>query len=181
MVTIVGGMLVGMRPRQAAEFSFLLGLPTLGGACVYSAYKNFTHDGSNMIDTLGVSAIVIGIIVATVSAAIAVKWLVSFLARHGLAVFGWYRIALCAALGLLIWRGVITIEPEIEGPANSMNKTSVGAEGAAHSSTFKKNVAALSFRRRESSELDKPSGFPPPRERQHARRALKLLEAASSI
>ena len=39
MVTIVGGMLVGMRPRQAAEFSFLLGLPTLGGATVYSTAK----------------------------------------------------------------------------------------------------------------------------------------------
>ena len=29
MVTIVAGMLVGMRPREAAEFSFLLALPTL--------------------------------------------------------------------------------------------------------------------------------------------------------
>lgn len=112
MVTIVGGMLVGMRPRHAAEFSFLLGLPTLGGACVYSAYKNFSHDGPNMIDTLGVGAIVIGVIVATISAALAVKWLVSFLTRHGLAIFGWYRIALCLVLGVLIWRGVITIQPE---------------------------------------------------------------------
>ena len=114
MVTIVGGMLVGLRPRQAAEFSFLLGLPTLGGACIYSAYKNLTHDGPNMLDTLGLNAILIGIIVATFSAAIAVKWLVSFLTRHGLAVFGWYRIALCALLGVLVWRDVITIAPEME-------------------------------------------------------------------
>lgn len=112
MVTLVGGMLVGMKPRHAAEFSFLLGLPTLGGACVYSAYTNFAHDGPDMIETLGVSAIVIGIVVATVSATIAIKWLVSFLTRHGLAVFGWYRIALCIVLGVLIWKGVLTIEPD---------------------------------------------------------------------
>jgi undecaprenyl-diphosphatase len=128
MVTIVGGMLVGMKPRHAAEFSFLLGLPTLGGACIYSAYKNLTHDGPTMIDTLGVSAIVIGVVVATISAAIAVKWLVSFLTRHGLAVFGWYRIALCAVLGGLIWRGVITIAPDVEH-SGSINET--GSAGAA--------------------------------------------------
>lgn len=113
MVTIVGGMLVGMKPRQSAEFSFLLGLPTLGGACVYSAYKNFSHDGPNMIDVFGVNALLIGMVVAMVSAAIAVKWLVAFLTGHGLAVFGWYRLVLCAVLGVLIWRGVISITPQV--------------------------------------------------------------------
>jgi undecaprenyl-diphosphatase len=112
MVTIVGGMLVGMKPKQAAEFSFLLGLPTLGGACVYSALKNFTDDGPNMIDVFGITPLLVGCAVATVSAAIAVKWLVSFLSRHGLAAFGWYRLALCAVFAVLIWRGVVTIAPE---------------------------------------------------------------------
>jgi undecaprenyl-diphosphatase len=112
MVTIVGGMLAGMKPRQSAEFSFLLGLPTLGGACVYSAIKNFSDSGPNMIEALGTTALIIGFAVATVSAAIAVKWLVSFLSRHSLAVFGWYRLALTAVLLLLVWQGIITISPE---------------------------------------------------------------------
>jgi undecaprenyl-diphosphatase len=111
MVTIVGGMLVGMRPRQAAEFSFILGLPTLGGACVYSAARNFAGDGSNMLHDFGASSLVIGLTVATISAALAVKWLVAFLNRHGLALFGWYRIGLCTVMALLIWRGVIDIAP----------------------------------------------------------------------
>jgi len=111
MMMIVGGMFAGMRPKHAAEFSFLLGLPTLGGACVYSAIKNFSGSGPNML-SLGIPAIVVGLIVATISAAIAVKWLVRFLTRHGLAVFGWYRLALCAVLGILVWQGVVNISPE---------------------------------------------------------------------
>jgi undecaprenyl-diphosphatase len=113
MVTIVGGMLVGLRPRQAAEFSFILGLPTLGGACVYSLAKEYMREGGvNMVESLGIAAILAGLIVATVAAVIAVRWLVSFLTRHGLAPFGYYRLALCVVLGLLIWNGLVTIAPE---------------------------------------------------------------------
>lgn len=106
MMTIAGGTLLGLHPKKAAEFSFLLGLPTLGGATVYKLAKNLkeSHDAGtpNMFEQLGVLPVAIGLIVATISAAIAVKWLVSFLNKHGLAVFGWYRLALCAALGALI-------------------------------------------------------------------------------
>ena len=116
MVTIVGGMLVGMKPRQAAEFSFILGVPTLGAACVYSALKNLRGDGVNMLDALGVGPLLLGLIVATISAAIAIRWLVSFLTRHGLTLFGWYRIALSVVLALLIWQGLVTIVPEHAQP-----------------------------------------------------------------
>jgi undecaprenyl-diphosphatase len=112
MMSIVGGMLVGLRPRRAAEFSFLLGLPTLGGACAYSAYKNFKGAGPNMIESLGPGALLVGLAVATVSAAVAVRFLVGFLNRHGLAVFGWYRLALCAVIGFMLWRGAVEIKPD---------------------------------------------------------------------
>ena len=111
LMTIVGGMLVGLKPRQAAEFSFLLGLPTLGAACAYSAFRNFSGDGANMLQSLGAGPIVLGMVIATISAAIAVKWLVGFLTRHGLVLFGWYRIALCVVLGVLIWLDVVNIAP----------------------------------------------------------------------
>jgi undecaprenyl-diphosphatase len=117
MVTIVGGMLVGLRPRQAAEFSFLLGLPTLGGACVYSLAKEYTREGSvNMVESLGLAAILAGVVVATLAAVVAIRWLVNFLTRHGLAPFGYYRLALCVVMGLFIWQGIVTIAPE-EAPA----------------------------------------------------------------
>lgn len=109
MMTITGGVLVGLKPKQAAEFSFLLGLPTLGGACVYKLYKDMTGEGPSMFETLGVTPILIGIAVATVSAALAVRWLVGFLNTHGLAPFGWYRLVLTAALGGAILGGIVSI------------------------------------------------------------------------
>lgn len=113
MMTITGGVLVGLRPKQAAEFSFLLGLPTLGGATVYSFVKNLRHAHEtgtpNMIDQLGVFPIVLGIAVATLSAMIAVRWLVGFLNKHGLTPFGVYRLGLCALLLGLALGGVISM------------------------------------------------------------------------
>ena len=109
MVTIVGGMLVGLRPRHAAEFSFLLGLPTLGGACIYKGVKNLMGEGPDMIETFGIVPLLVGFVTATIAAAVAVKWLVSFLNKHGLALFGWYRLALCAVLGTLIYTGVVAL------------------------------------------------------------------------
>ncbi len=104
MMTIAGGMMLGLRPRQAAEFSFLLGLPTLGGACVYKAYKH-----RESLAALGVTPMIIGILVAAISAALAVKWLVAFLNRHGLTAFGVYRLILAAIFAALVFSGLVTL------------------------------------------------------------------------
>ena len=114
MITIVGGMLVGLRPKQAAEFSFLLALPTLGGACVYKGLGNFLGDGPNMFQVLGATELVVGIIVAAFAAALAVKWLVSYLGRHGVAAFGWYRVVLAGVFVIMIWRGWVEISPDAD-------------------------------------------------------------------
>jgi len=91
MVTIVAGMAIGLKPKHAAEFSFLLGLPTLGGATVFKLVKE-----GDALSTLSMGPMLVGIIVAFISASIAIKWLVAYLSKHGLALFGWYRIALAA-------------------------------------------------------------------------------------
>lgn len=124
MITIVGGMIIGLRPKQAAEFSFLLALPTLGGACVYKGLGNFLGDGSNMFVVLGAKELIVGMIVATIAAAIAVKWLVSYLSRHGLAVFGWYRLILSVVFVVLIWRGVLTVTPDSADPPDPQVRSS---------------------------------------------------------
>jgi undecaprenyl-diphosphatase len=102
MMTIAGGVIVGLRAREAAEFSFLLGVPTLGAACAYKLLRNLLDAGQggppNLLVELGPAAVAIGFAVAAVSAALAVRWLVGFLNRRGLAPFGWYRIALAVVL-----------------------------------------------------------------------------------
>jgi undecaprenyl-diphosphatase len=97
MTTIVGGYFAGFAPRLAAEFSFLLGFVTLAAATVYKSYES----GAAMIAVFGWPHVLLGAVVATVSAAIAVKFLVSYLTRHGLAVFAWYRLFMAAVLSAL--------------------------------------------------------------------------------
>lgn len=137
MMTIVAGVLTGLKPKAAAEFSFLLGLPTLGGACVYKLGKNLyaAHQSNSQtfFEIIGLVPVAIGLIVATISAAIAVKWLVGFLTRHGLSLFGWYRIILAALLALLIALGVVTIgtsSDKAPSPPQAYQSTALPAQPA---------------------------------------------------
>jgi len=138
MMTIVGGLLVGLSPMAAAEFSFLLGLPTLGGACAYKLLKEVKLHGSGTLEHLGGPLpVAVGILVAMVAAALAVKWLVTYLGRHSMALFGWWRIALAAGLAAAIATGNLTLEPPGEDAAetqgNAGNPASGGSSGASAS------------------------------------------------
>ena len=94
MMTIVGGYVVGLKPAQAAEFSFLLGLPTLAGAAFLKGVKA----GPAMLEVFGWMPVLLGILVAFVSAALAIKFLVAALTRFGLTPFAVYRIVVAIAL-----------------------------------------------------------------------------------
>jgi undecaprenyl-diphosphatase len=115
MVTMAGGYFAGLRVAAAAEFSFLLGVPTLLAATGLDLFKNLsnahkTHE-PNLFQSLGVPATALGMGIAAISAAFAVKWLVGFLTRHGLTPFGIYRIVFGALLLLLVWRGLVNFGP----------------------------------------------------------------------
>lgn len=102
LVTIVGGMLVGLALPAAVEFSFLLGLVTLGAATCYDGLRH----GQVMLMTFEPVALGAGLMVAFISAAIAVKWMVAYLNRHGLEIFGYYRIILSVMAAWLIFARV---------------------------------------------------------------------------
>ncbi len=104
LVTIVGGVIVGLSLPAAVEFSFLLGLLTLTAATVYDGLKY----GEEMVHTFGVTALFFGFLGAWVSAVLAVKWMVAYLKQHGMQIFGYYRIALALVVTVLIFGGWLT-------------------------------------------------------------------------
>lgn len=100
MVTILAGLVVGLDMVSAAEFSFLLALPTLGAATLYSLAKHH-HE---LMASAGAGGLLVGLVVSGVVAALAVKWFVGFLTHRGLLPFGVYRIILAAVLMLYFLR-----------------------------------------------------------------------------
>jgi undecaprenyl-diphosphatase len=103
LVTIVAALLIGATMAAAVEFSFLLGLATLSAATFY----DLSQDGQEILDAYGWRTPLLGGIVAFITAAIAVRWLVAFLRTRPLSVFGWYRIGIAAATVAMIAVGVI--------------------------------------------------------------------------
>lgn len=102
LVTILGGLLVGLNLKSAVEFSFLLGVVTLTAATGYDGLKY----GSQMVATFGWTNLALGLLFSWLSAVLAVKWMVGYLNRHGLAIFGYYRILLALVVTALILGGI---------------------------------------------------------------------------
>lgn len=98
LVTIIGAVAVGLSLEAAVEFSFLLGLITLGAATVLTG----ASDGKLMLDTFGLVTPLIGLVVAFAAAVASVRWMVTWLQQRSFDVFGWYRLAIgVLAVGLL--------------------------------------------------------------------------------
>ena len=95
--TLVGALLMGVEKRAAAEFSFLLSLPTMGAAVAYDLYKS-----RDLLDFGALWEIAVGFAVAFVTAVLVVRWVLNYISRNGYALFGWWRIIVgTLALGAL--------------------------------------------------------------------------------
>ena len=99
--TILFALMLGIARPAATEFSFLLGVPTLLAAGGYKLLKAWKH-GELAGENWGLTLLATG--VAAVMAFIAVKWLLRYVQTHTFVVFGWYRIALGAAILLFLLR-----------------------------------------------------------------------------
>lgn len=86
--TIVGGMLIGIERKTAAEYSFLAAVPVMCAATVYDVYKS-----QDFLAASDIPMFLVGFFVSFVSAWLAVKFFIRLLGTHTLKPFGWYRIA----------------------------------------------------------------------------------------
>ena len=91
MTTMLAALCLGASPVAAAEFSFLLALPTLGMATLFDLVQNYPELTSPALG--GPWPLVIGLAVVAVVAALAIKSFLAYVTKRGLAPFGWYRIA----------------------------------------------------------------------------------------
>jgi undecaprenyl-diphosphatase len=103
LVTLIAALALGLSMSAALEFSFLLGLLTLSAATVLDLSKH----GSELVDQFGVLAPSVGFVCAFITALVAVKWMVAYLADHSLRMFGWYRLGAGAVTGILLLTNVL--------------------------------------------------------------------------
>ena len=97
--TIFVAMLAGTSNRAAAtEFAFLLGIPTLLAATGYQLLKS-VHAGTAAHEDWTVLGI--AFVASTITAFIAVKWLLGYIVGHRFTAFAFYRIIL--GIALLLW------------------------------------------------------------------------------
>lgn len=93
--TIIGALMLGVERKAATEFSFFLAIPTMFAATAYDLYKN-----RGLLSGTDVELIVVGFVMAFLSAVLVVRWLVGWVAHHGFAPFAWYRIVI--GVGMLV-------------------------------------------------------------------------------
>ena len=98
--TIVGGILIGMSRKLAAEYTFFLAIPVMFGASLLKVFSfGFSFTGRE------VAILLVGMVVAFGVSILAIKFLMSYIKKHDFTVFGWYRIV----LGILVLGYFLTI------------------------------------------------------------------------
>lgn len=96
MSCILGGQVAGLSNAVAADFAFLLALPTLGVATVYELHKSYHA----VLQDTGAAGLGLGLGVSFVVGWLVIAAFLRYLRRFGLGPFGYYRIALGA---LVLW------------------------------------------------------------------------------
>lgn len=87
--TILGGMLFGLNRHTATEFSFFLAIPIMFAATGYDLLKSW-----QLLSADDLPMFAVGFVTAFLSALVAIKFLLRFVASHDFKIFAWYRIAL---------------------------------------------------------------------------------------
>ena len=96
--TIMGGLVFGLSRPAATEFSFFLAIPTMFAATGYDLIKSWQILQPSDLGLFG-----IGFLAAFVSAFVAVKALLSYIANHNFSVFAYYRLLFGLMVFVYFW------------------------------------------------------------------------------
>jgi len=85
--TIVGGLLLRMNRRCAAEFSFFMSIVVISAASFFDLYKNYTA-----LDVSNLYLILFGFLSSFISAIFVIRWFIKYVSNNDFIIFGIYRI-----------------------------------------------------------------------------------------
>jgi undecaprenyl-diphosphatase len=104
--TIIGGLFFGLSRKAATEFSFFLAIPTMFAAVSYDLYRS-----RDLLHANDWSMFVVGFAASFLSAFIAVRALLRYIAHHDYSLFAWYRIAFGGLVLLTAFTGAVDWTP----------------------------------------------------------------------
>jgi len=87
--TMITGLLLGIKHKAIADFSFIIAVPVMFAAVCYDLLKSWSH-----LDINDLGYFIIGFFVAFIIAWGSIKWFLKVLTRVRLVPFGIYRILL---------------------------------------------------------------------------------------
>jgi undecaprenyl-diphosphatase len=90
-ITIIAGILLGLRRNAAVDFSFLLAIPIILGTSLYEG-RHIQFQGG-VIDLY-----LAGVISAFIFGTLSLKFLITYLKKHSFDIFAYYRFCLAALL-----------------------------------------------------------------------------------
>ncbi|MCS7317078.1 MAG: undecaprenyl-diphosphate phosphatase [Candidatus Dojkabacteria bacterium] len=100
-ITIISAQFLGLKRVDAAEFSFLMSIPVISATSLYSVYKILSSNEITQTQE-ELTYYVIGMVCALLSGIFAIKFLLSFLSKYSLALFGYYRIVFAIICFLIL-------------------------------------------------------------------------------
>jgi undecaprenyl-diphosphatase len=97
-ITISAGLFKGLKREPSARFSFLISTPIIAGATLLHLRKLLTSQG-----TYDFQLFTVGLITSSITGFLAIKFLLTFLKKHPLNIFVYYRFMLAAVIIAGIW------------------------------------------------------------------------------
>ncbi len=89
--TIIGGLLLGLSRKVAAEFTFFLAVPVMFGASLLKAVKFIAK--APAFGGAEIAILITATLTAFIVSLFAIRFLMGYIKKKDFKVFGWYRIA----------------------------------------------------------------------------------------